>query len=319
MPGEFPSLSTDQVAAFVELSRQGSFAAAGGDVASQPARFAQPAAGFGETARHHAVSQTSRNAPQHAADSRRQAIPASCASLSAAFARTVRIVSNIGRAAQVRVAASQYLTLYVLVDAIRRFHAAKPDTRIRLQTRTEQEIEESLRQDPELNMGIAAPLESTPDLDYHHLFSMPWSLVTRPNHPLLRHRRLDLNALAAEPLILFERRFDGPATRRRGVPPCGCFSAQSRWKPQAPKSACEWSKPGWDWPSCRFCPAAAVTRGCRVGVRSLGKRIRPIDSGILFREVKRFRPRRRISSNSSSGVVGSKSHPHKVGTAHGSP
>jgi len=46
---------------------------------------------------------------------------------------------------QVHVVASQYLIAYVLIDAVRRFHAAEPGIRIRLSARTEKEIDEELR------------------------------------------------------------------------------------------------------------------------------------------------------------------------------
>ena len=48
---------------------------------------------------------------------------------------------------EVRIAASAYLTCYVLIDAIKDFHAAFPDIRIRLSTRAEQEIEQTLIDD----------------------------------------------------------------------------------------------------------------------------------------------------------------------------
>src|SRR5207237_2782268 len=94
---------------------------------------------------------------------------------------------------------------YVLIDAVRRFHTAAPHIRIRLSTRTEREVEQELVEDPEIDLGVAAPLEASPDLDYRHLFSMPWSLIARPDHPLLRRRQLELADLTDEPLILFER------------------------------------------------------------------------------------------------------------------
>src|SRR5207249_4977008 len=87
---------------------------------------------------------------------------------------------------EIHVAATQYLILYVLIDAVRRFHREFADIHVRLSNRTEQEIEEDLLKDPDVAFGVAAPYESSPELEYLHLFSMGWSLVTPPRHPLLR-------------------------------------------------------------------------------------------------------------------------------------
>ena len=69
----------------------------------------------------------------------------------------------------------------------------------------ELEVEETLRNDPEVSMGVAAPYEPSPDLDYHELFAMSWSLITPPRHPLVGKRRVRLQDLADQPLIIYER------------------------------------------------------------------------------------------------------------------
>src|SRR5436305_275402 len=87
---------------------------------------------------------------------------------------------------EIHVAATQYLILYVLIDAVRRFHAAFPHIHVRLSNRTEREIEDALRLDPEVALGVAAPYEPAADLEYRHLFSLAWSVITPPRHPLLK-------------------------------------------------------------------------------------------------------------------------------------
>lgn len=62
-----------------------------------------------------------------------------------------------------------------------------------------------LLRDPEVSVGFAAPYEMLPELEHRHLFSMNWSLITPPRHPLLKIKRLSLSRLAEQPLILFER------------------------------------------------------------------------------------------------------------------
>ena len=74
------------------------------------------------------------------------------------------------------------MILYVLIDAVRRFHQAYPNIRVRLSNHKEQEIEEALLSDPDLCLGVAAPYESAPGLEYIHLFSLDWSLVTPLGH-----------------------------------------------------------------------------------------------------------------------------------------
>src|SRR5262249_13199495 len=107
--------------------------------------------------------------------------------------------------AEVHVAATQYLTLYVMIDAVRAFHRAFPSIRVRVSTKTERDIEDALLRDPGLAFGVAAPYESGGDLDYRHLFSRAWGLIPPPRHPLLRKRTLTLADLVGEPLIVFER------------------------------------------------------------------------------------------------------------------
>src|SRR5260370_27084542 len=105
---------------------------------------------------------------------------------------------------EIHVAATQYLILYVLIDAVRRFHKAFEKIHVRLTNMVEHEIEAELLKDPNLAFGVAAPYESSPELEYLHLFSMNWSLITPARHPLLRKPKVKLNDLTDSPLILFE-------------------------------------------------------------------------------------------------------------------
>ena len=105
----------------------------------------------------------------------------------------------------VHVAASEYLTVHVLIDAVRRFHRAFPEIHIRLSTRSEREVEQALLAEPELAIGVAAPYEPAAELAYDELFALSWSLIAPARHPLLRAKKLNLAHLADQPLILFER------------------------------------------------------------------------------------------------------------------
>ena len=56
-----------------------------------------------------------------------------------------------------------------------------------------------------LVFGLAAPYESSPDLEYTDLFAMPWSLITPAEHRLKSRRTVRLSDIAPLPLILYER------------------------------------------------------------------------------------------------------------------
>jgi DNA-binding transcriptional LysR family regulator len=286
---DFPSLSTDQLAAFVELARVGSLrgAAESLHLSQQGLRSRLVTLEWRlKVALYHKRRGMRRSTPL--TEQGRQFLPHAQAFLQRSRDLCELFQAPVGPR-EVRVAASQYLTLYLLVDAIRRFHAEQPDIRIWLNTRNEREIEESLRRDPELDLGIAAPLEPAPELDYRHLFSMPWSLVAPPSHPLLRKRRLELATLAAEPLILFERGSTGrqhvvEAFRRAGAAP------RVEMETTSTQVSVRMVEAGLGLAIVPLLPSGVVTRGCRVGVRSLGDQIRPIDSGILTRRGETLQP-----------------------------
>jgi DNA-binding transcriptional LysR family regulator len=190
---------------------------------------------------------------------------------------------------EIHVAATQYLILYVLIDAVRRFHAAYPLIRVRLSNRTEQEIEADLLRNPEIALGVAAPYESAPELEYHHLFSMDWSLITPPGHPLLRRKTLDLRDLTDLPLILFER---GSTGRQHVIDAFHGEGLSPRVEMETTNTEIivRMVEAGLGVSIVPLMPSGAVTHGHRVGQRSLGDRIRPIHSGILIRRGERLSP-----------------------------
>jgi DNA-binding transcriptional LysR family regulator len=183
---------------------------------------------------------------------------------------------------EIHVIATQYLILYVLIDAVRNFHLAYPQVRVRLSNRTEQEIEDELLRDPEVTLGVAAPYESPAELEYRHLFSMDWSLVTGPRHPLIRKPTLSLADLTDLPLILFERGSTGrghvmDAFHRESLSP------RVEMETTNTEIIVRMVEAGLGVSIVPLMPSGVVTRGHKVAARSLGKLIRPIDSGILVR------------------------------------
>jgi DNA-binding transcriptional LysR family regulator len=282
MPADVPSLSTDQVAAFVELARRGSLrdAAAHLHLTEQGVRNRLLAleSRLGVELYH------KQRGPRRRAPLTRQGelfLPHALAFLERA--RQLReVFGGESGPREIRVAATQYLILYALIDAVRRFHAAFPQIRVRLSTRTEEEVEQALLRDPEVALGVAAPYESSSELEYLHLFSLGWSLIAPPRHPLLRKRSLKLADLADVPLILFER---GSAGRQHVMDAFHGLGLSPRVEMETTNTEIivRMVAGGLGLSIVPLMPDGAVTRGHRVGARSLGEQIRPIHSGVLVR------------------------------------
>jgi DNA-binding transcriptional LysR family regulator len=183
---------------------------------------------------------------------------------------------------EIHVAATQYLILYVLIDAVRRFHDAFPDIRVRLSNHTEQEIEQALLQDPALALGVAAPYESSLGLDYRHLFSLDWFLVTPVRHPLARKPRVGLHDLVELPLILFERGSTGRTHVIDAFHGAG-LSPRVDMETTNTEIIVRMVEAGLGLSIVPLMPDGSVTRGRKVKAVSLAGQISPIHSGILLR------------------------------------
>ena len=280
-----PSLSTDQVAAFVELARQGNLRRAAevlliseqglrSRLVSLEERLKVELYRKGRGAKRGTpLTQQGRRFLPHAT----------------AFLERTRELAELFAGADsgdssrvIHVVATQYLILYVMIDAVRRFHEAFPHIQVRLSNRIEAEIEDDLLNDPDLEVGVAAPYESSSALDYTHLFSMEWSLITPHGHPLLKRKRLQLAHLANLPLILFERGSTGrqhvmDAFHVRGLSPRIDMEATNT------EIIVRMVEAGLGVSIVPLMHSGVVTRRRRVGTRSLGNQIRPIHSGILTR------------------------------------
>jgi DNA-binding transcriptional LysR family regulator len=285
MPSSFLSLSTDQVAAFVELARQGTIREAAKvlHITEQGVRnrllVLEARLGVELYRKSRGLRRVSAVTEQG-----RRFLPHAIA-----FLERARHLGEMFGAAdethEIHVAATQYLIVYVLIDAVRRFHEAYPRIHVRLSNQTEQEIESALVHNPELAFGVAAPYESSPDLEYVHLFSLSWSLITRPRHPLLRKPKLSLADLTDLPLILFERGSTGrqhviDAFHGQGLSPRVDMETTNT------EIIVRMVEAGLGVSIVPLMANGMVTRGHRIGVRALdglGEPIRPIHSGILVR------------------------------------
>lgn len=282
MPEPFPSFSTDQVAAFVELARQGSLrkAAEALLISEQGLRNRLIAL---EQRMHAELYRKSRGPRRNnpLTQQGQRFLPHALA-----FLERSRELSELFQTSEPRrvihVAASQYLILYVMIDAVRRFHEAFPHIQVRLSNRIEQEIENDLLNDPDVEVGVAAPYESAPALAYTHLFSMEWSLIALPGNPLLRKRNLRLTDLTDLPLILFERGSTGrqhviDAFHGQGLSPRVDMEATNT------EIIVRMVEAGLGVSIVPLLSSGVVTRGHGVGVRKLGRQIGPIHSGVLTR------------------------------------
>jgi DNA-binding transcriptional LysR family regulator len=289
MPGQlfvstdsFPSLSTDQVAAFVQLARQGSLRAAAESlfISEQGLRSRLLALEARLGVELYRKSRGLRRRTPLTSQGQ-QFLPHAEAFLDRARQLT-SLFTEQPASQEVHVVASQYLIAYVLIDAVRRFHVAFPHIHVRLSARTEHEIDEALLDSLEFSFGVAAPYESSHELVYRHLFSMHWSLITPPRHALANRGNIRLADIVHYPLIMYER----GSTGRQHV--AEAFQ-RLRLAPHVEMEATNTDlvvrmvEAGLGVAFVPLHPSGAVTRGRRVIIHSLGRQVRPIDSGILVR------------------------------------
>lgn len=289
MAASLPQISTDQIGAFVELSRHGQIRAAAEAVGITE----QGLRGRLLTLEERLGVELYRKSrgPRRLAvltDQGRRFLPHALAFLERAheLCRTCKVDS--GRQ-EVRVAASQYLIRYVLIDVLKQFRSHAPDIHVRISTMPELEVEQALRTDPEVAFGLAAPYEPSPDFEYHELFAMDWSLITPLRHPLIGKRRVRLADLADQPLIIYERGSTGrqhvlDAFQESGLSPRVALETTST------ETIVSMVEAGLGISIVPLLPSGAVTRGRRVEARRLDAAIRPIHSGVLLRRAERLSP-----------------------------
>lgn len=276
------SLSTDQVAALVELARQGSLRGASEalHITEQGVRNRLLAL----ERRVKAELYRKRQGPRQGSPltpAGRKFLPHAVAFLERA-GELCELFTAGQQSRDIHVAASQYLVRYVLIDAVRRFHVAFPHMRVRLSIHSEQEIEAVLAREGDVEIGIAAPYEPSPELEYQHMFAMSWSLITPKRHALAKQKKIRLRDLADEPLILFEKGSTGrqhilDAFHEQNLVP------QIHMETTTTEIVVRMVEAGLGVAIVPLLAGGAVTRGCQVAVREVADAIRPIRSGILTR------------------------------------
>ncbi len=280
---EYLSLSTDQLAALVELSRQGSLRAAAEAlfITEQGLRSRllalEERLGVELYRKSRGIRKVTPLTPAG------QRLLPRALDLLERVGELHDLVSDSDRIREIHVVASHYLLAYVLIDAVRRFHVAQPNIRVRLSARTEHQIEQALLTDPEIALGVAAPYEFSPELIYTHLFSMPWSVITPRKHRLAKAKSVLLSQLTDEPLILYER---GSTGRQHVVDAFAQAGLSPRVELEATNTdlIVRMVEAELGISIVPLLPTGAVTRGRKVAIVPLGKVPRPIDSGLLWRK-----------------------------------
>ncbi|MEP6483807.1 MAG: LysR family transcriptional regulator [Rudaea sp.] len=196
--------------------------------------------------------------------------------------RLVKVFEPAERAEDLLIAASQYVTYYLLIDAVRDFRIANPGVKIRLLTRSEQEILATFGDACDIALGICAPPEFPPGVDCKLWFSLGWHVIAPRGHALLQKSSVDLSDLRDEPLILFER----GSTGREHVLEALC---QSELTPHivmettSTQVIVRMVEAGLGIAIVPVLPSGVITRGFDVGSVSLGHQVRPIDTYIMSR------------------------------------
>jgi DNA-binding transcriptional LysR family regulator len=183
---------------------------------------------------------------------------------------------------ELQVVASQFLAQYLLIDIVRAYHELNPDSRINMLTRNEQQISVALTEDPKLALGICAPLEYPPEFVFQPWFSMPWSFIAPADHPMAAQTHVTLEDLVREPLIMFEAGSTGrqhimESFYSRGLTPRVAMEATST---QLIVRMVEARIGTAIVPLLR---SGIVTHGIDVRAIPLGEQVRPITSGVLHR------------------------------------
>lgn len=289
MADRLPHLNTDQIAAFVEVARHGQIrsAATGLGITEQGLRNRLIAleTQLG-TELYRKVRGPRRLTPL--TDAGQRFLPHALAFLERAHELCDAFDIDTGHR-EIRIAASQYLIRYLLIDVLARFARAEPAIHVRVSTMTERDVESTLLDDPEVAFGLAAPYEPCPDLDYTDLFAMPWSLITPQRHALASRRSVRLDDVAKVPLILYER---GSTGRQHVLDAFHAHDLTPRiaLETTSTETVVSMVEAGLGASIVPLLPSGAVTRGRNVAVVKIRDEIRPIHSGVLRRRREAMSP-----------------------------
>jgi DNA-binding transcriptional LysR family regulator len=277
-----PHISTDQARAFVEVARQGQIRAAASVLAITEQGLRNRLLAL--EAQLGVELYRKIRGPRRLTlltDAGHRFLPHALAFLERAREMYETLAGDVGRQ-EVRVVASQYLIRYLLIDVLKDFAKSEPNIHVRASTMNERDVEDAVMSNPEVAFGLAAPYEQSPDLEYQELFAMTWNLIVPRGHRLAGRRRVKLEQLVREPLILYERGSTGrqhvlDAFYERGLSPLVTLETT------ATEIVVSMVEAGLGIAIVPLLPSGAVTRGRRLAVVALDAPIRPIHSGVLLR------------------------------------
>lgn len=102
---------------------------------------------------------------------------------------------------RLNIAAGESTILYILPPFVEKFLEAHPGIDLHLHNVTGREGLEKLRAG-DVDFAIGPMLEEYDDIDYHPVFSYDTVLITAPNHPLTKRKRVTLRDISTYPFIL---------------------------------------------------------------------------------------------------------------------
>ena len=282
MSDGFPHISTDQVRAFVEVSRHGQIRAAATLLAITEQGLRNRLLAL--EAQLGVELYRKIRGPRRLTvltDAGQRFLPHALALLERAREMYQTFTVDTGRQ-EVRVVASQYLIRYLLIDVLKDFAKSEPNIHVRASTMNERDVEDAVMSNPEVAFGLAAPYEQSPDLDTRSCLRSTWSLIVPRGHRIAGRRRVKLEQLVREPLILYERGSTGrqhvlDAFYERGLSPLVTLETT------ATEIVVSMVEAGLGIAIVPLLPSGAVTRGRRIAVVALDAPIRPIHSGVLLR------------------------------------
>src|SRR4051812_35292119 len=203
MSRRVPPLSTEQVAAFVELARLGSLhlAAESLHLSNEGLRGRVLALEEALGANLYEKERGRRGAVELTASGRRF-LQKATRFLDQAHELTT-LFEPRAEVKEIQLLASHYLMAYVLVDVVREFRAAHPEYLLRLSTRAESQIFGLLLSEAHCAIGACTPTDFPRGLHYQPWRNIGWSLAVPRAHRLARAKAINLEQIIREPLIVF--------------------------------------------------------------------------------------------------------------------
>jgi LysR family cys regulon transcriptional activator len=205
MTRSIPPLSTEQIAAFVELARLGSL-----NLAAESLHLSAEGLRGRILALENLLGTTlyekarGRRSDVKLTASGRRFLQKAVRFLDQAHELT-RLFEPRAPVKEIQLIGSHYLMAYVLVDAVREFRQTQPDYMVRLSTRAESQVLALLLGESQCAIGACTPTEFPRSLHYYPWRAVGWSLAVPRDHQWANASAVSLAEIASQPLIVFER------------------------------------------------------------------------------------------------------------------